>query len=75
MASEPNWDEALMRLNEYARGYAEGVKAERAAVVAWLRATPMAEGGVVYGPHDDACQLVADNIQSGDHVTPREAEE
>ncbi len=54
---------------EYQRGYAEGVKAERAAIVRW----PRSFSAFFHTPHTAAG--FAAQLSSGVHVTPREAEE
>ena len=59
---------------EYQRGYADGVKAERAAIVAWLRDRWVDVAGKFMARELPDMER-AEQIERGAHVTPREAEE
>jgi len=57
-----------------ARGYTAGRKAERAAVVAWLRVTPRVGGTLVSIAASQDIARLADGIERGEHALTAAAE-
>jgi hypothetical protein len=58
----------------YEQGYSAGIALERARVVAWLRTRPeclRADATTIYGPYEDAAQMLADALENDDATHAR----